>query len=67
MMFSMGIAALVFSLYMGRAVITPDLYPVFITCLNVSFTIFGVLCVLGIGASLARGKVRAKIIEPVTN
>lgn len=67
MMFSMGIAALIFSLYMGRAVITPDLYPVFITCLHVSFTIFSVLCVIGIGASLARGKVRAKIIEPLTN
>ena len=67
MMFSMGIAALIFSLYMGRAVITPDLYPVFIKCLDVSFTIFSALCVVGIGASLARGKVRAKIIEPVTN
>lgn len=54
-MFSMGIATLILSLYMGRVQITPDVYNVFLKCLSVVFGIMTVLCVFGIAASLARG------------
>jgi EmrB/QacA subfamily drug resistance transporter len=55
-MLSMGIATLVFSLYIGRVQITPQYYDLFVKSLKTAFTIFAVLCVLGIFASLARGK-----------
>jgi EmrB/QacA subfamily drug resistance transporter len=57
-MLSMGIATLVFSLYIGRVQITPQYYPALLKSLKTAFTIFAVLCVLGIFASLARGKLR---------
>ena len=56
MMFSMGIAMLLFALYIGRIEITPEYYPVFIKSVKTAFTIFAVLCFGGIFASLARGK-----------
>jgi len=56
-MLSMGIATMVFSLYMGRVQITPASYPGFLKSITVLFIIFTVLCVMGIFASLARGKV----------
>ena len=58
MVFSMGIAMLMFALYMGRVQITPESYPFFLESIRVVFIIFAVLCFGGIFASLARGKVR---------
>lgn len=58
MMLSMGIAMLIFALYMGRVQITPEYYPLFLSSVGVAFTIFAALCFGGIFASLARGKVR---------
>jgi EmrB/QacA subfamily drug resistance transporter len=58
MSFSMGIAMLMFALYMGRVQITPEYYPFFQESLKTSFIIFAILCFGGIFASLARGKVR---------
>jgi EmrB/QacA subfamily drug resistance transporter len=55
---SMGIAALMFALYMGRVQITPESYPLFQQSMKTSFIIFAALCFSGIFASLARGKVR---------
>jgi predicted MFS family arabinose efflux permease len=55
---SMGIAMLMFALYMGRVEITPEYYLLFQQSMKTSFTIFAVLCFGGIFASLARGKVR---------
>lgn len=55
-MFSMGIATVVFSIYIGRVQITPELYGLFLTSLNTAFIIFTLLCLLGIFASLARGE-----------
>jgi len=55
-MLSMGIATLVFSLHIGPVQITPQYYAVFLESMKTAFTIFAVLCVLGIFASLARGK-----------
>jgi MFS family permease len=57
-MLSMGIATLLFALYIGRVEITPDLYPLFLTSAKTAFAVFAVLCVGGIFASLARGRIR---------
>jgi EmrB/QacA subfamily drug resistance transporter len=57
-MFSMGIVTLAFSMTMGREQITPKLYPAFLKSVDTVFTICAALCILGIFASLARGKMR---------
>jgi EmrB/QacA subfamily drug resistance transporter len=57
-MLSMGIATLLFALYIGRVEITPELYPLFLVSAKTAFAIFAVLCVGGIFASLARGRIR---------
>jgi EmrB/QacA subfamily drug resistance transporter len=57
-MLSMGIAMLLFTLYIGRVQITVDTYPLFLLSVQVAFIIFTVLCVIGIFASLVRGKLR---------
>jgi len=58
-MLSMGIATLVFALFIGRARITPDLYPALISSVKIAFVIFSCLCAAGIFFSLARGKLRS--------
>jgi EmrB/QacA subfamily drug resistance transporter len=58
MMFSLGIAMLLFSLYIGRVEITAEYYPLFLKSTRTAFTIFTALCSAGIAASLARGKTR---------
>jgi EmrB/QacA subfamily drug resistance transporter len=57
-MLSMGIAMLMFALYIGRVQITPEHYPLFLGSVKVAFIIFSVFCFGAIFASLARGKVR---------
>lgn len=57
-MFSMGIAMFVFSLFMGKMKIEPDVFPLFMKSMKLIFIIFTVLCVTGIFASMSRGKVR---------
>jgi cell division protein FtsX len=54
-MFSMGLATLVFSVYIGRVKITPEYYPAFLKSVDTAFTIFAIVCVLGVFASWARG------------
>ncbi len=56
-MLSMGIAMLVFAIYIGRAQITPENYPLFLRSVKSAFVVFAVLCFGGIFASLSRGKV----------
>jgi MFS family permease len=56
-MFSMGLVALIFSFYMGGIQITSDNSFLFLQSIHIAFIIFAILCVLGIAASLARGKV----------
>jgi len=58
MMFSLGIAMLVFSMVMGRVQVTADVHPQFLESLRVILIIFVVLCAGGVAASMARGKVR---------
>ncbi|HEX9970710.1 MAG TPA: MFS transporter, partial [bacterium] len=57
-MFSMGIAMLIFAIFIGKVKITPEHYPSFLMSMKVAFSIFAVFCFGGIFASLARGKVR---------
>jgi EmrB/QacA subfamily drug resistance transporter len=57
-MLSMGIAMLLFALYIGRVEITPEVYPLFLLAMKTAFAIFAALCVGGILASLARGTIR---------
>ena len=57
-MLSMGIVMLLFSLSIGRSQITAELYPQFVNSMRLAFIIFASLCLAGIFASLARGKVR---------
>ncbi len=57
-MLSMGIAMIIFAIFMGRVEITPEYYLPFLKSMNIAFIIFSVLCFAGIFASLARGTVR---------
>jgi EmrB/QacA subfamily drug resistance transporter len=57
-MLSMGIATLIFALYLGRVQITPANYPLFMKSVRLAFTVFAGLCLCGTFASLARGRVR---------
>ena len=55
---SMGIAMLVFSIFMGKVEIIPEYYPQFLVSVKVAYAIFSALCIVGIYASLARGRLR---------
>jgi EmrB/QacA subfamily drug resistance transporter len=57
-MLSMGIASMLFAVYIGRVQITASSYPFFLQSARTAFFIFAALCFGGIFASLARGKVR---------
>jgi len=56
MMFSTAIAAMAINLYVGDRIIGKDNIPEFMQSVRVIFSVFAVLCALGIFASLARGK-----------
>jgi len=58
MVLSMGIAMLMFTLYIGRVQITPEYYSLFQQSMKTCFIIFAILCFGGIFVSLTRGKVR---------
>jgi len=53
-MLSMGVAMLIFSIFIGNVQIVPGNYPALLTSIQIVFTIFTILCVVGIFASLAR-------------
>jgi hypothetical protein len=55
---SMGTVMLIFALVIGRVQITPPGYPLFLHSVRIAFSLFTLLCAAGVGASLARGKVR---------
>jgi len=57
---SMAIAMVMFAVIIGRVEIAPENYPQFIRCVNLSFSIFVVLCIVGIFFSLFRGELRGK-------
>jgi len=55
-MFSMAIAAMAIHLFVGDSVISTANSPGFMHSVRVIFIVFAVLCLLGVFASLARGK-----------
>ncbi|MDX9946389.1 MAG: MFS transporter [Bacteroidales bacterium] len=55
-MFSMGIAMMLISLFIGNQTINPTTYPGFISGMKTGFVIFAALSFLGIFASLARNR-----------
>jgi MFS family permease len=55
---SMAIAMMIFSVVMGRVQVVPGVYPEFLTSVRLVFLVLGVLAILGIYASYARGKIR---------
>ncbi|MGQ9654548.1 MAG: MFS transporter [Thermodesulfobacteriota bacterium] len=57
-MFSMGIAALTFSMYIGRVQIGPQHFPAFMQGTRTAFVVFTLLCSIGVWASLKRGRLR---------
>jgi hypothetical protein len=57
-MVSMGIVTILFSIHLGGAAITPARYPAFLESSGRAFLVFCVLCIAGVFASLARGRVR---------
>jgi MFS family permease len=57
-MLSMGIAMLIFAVYVGEVQITAQYYPPFLSGIRAAFFIFAVLCFGGVFASLARGRAR---------
>ncbi|MBF0102157.1 MAG: MFS transporter [Desulfobacterales bacterium] len=57
-MFSMAIATVTFSIYLGKKTISPDIYPMLLKSIHVDFIIFCCLCVFGIFFSIYRGKLR---------
>lgn len=57
MMLSLGVAALIFAVVIGRVQITPQQYPAFLVSARLAFSIFAVACFAGVFASLARGKI----------
>ncbi|MFA5254682.1 MAG: MFS transporter [Methanoregula sp.] len=63
-MLSMGIAMMAFAIFIGNVEITPQYYPQFTESLHWLFMIFTVMCVIGIFASLARGKNERQFAKP---
>jgi MFS family permease len=57
-MMSMGIVMLIFAVTIGNVQITPNAYPAFLQSMHIAFLVFSLLCIVGVFASLARGKVR---------
>ncbi|MBP1929809.1 EmrB/QacA subfamily drug resistance transporter [Methanolinea mesophila] len=57
-MTSMALVMMIFSLVMGRVVVTPEVYPLFLESLHLIFIVMTVLCLFGVFASIARGNVK---------
>ena len=56
-MFSMGIVIVIFTLLIGKSVITPEHNSSFMHSLRIAFIIFSILCFIGVFTSVARGKI----------
>ena len=55
-MLSMGIAMLVISIFVGKVQIKPEYHAQLMIAIKTSLLIFVILCIIGVFASLARGK-----------
>ncbi len=59
-MLSMGIVTMIMALFIGKNMITPENFIMFIKSIKMAFTVFAILCALGVLASLARGRVHTE-------
>ncbi|MGD0154233.1 MAG: MFS transporter, partial [Thermacetogeniaceae bacterium] len=59
-MLSMGIVTMIMALFIGKNMITPENFIMFIKSMKTAFTAFALLCALGVLASLARGRVHTE-------
>ncbi len=55
-MLSTGIAMTMFAVNLGGSQIVPELYPVLLSSIKVTFTIFFFLCLPGVAASMVKGR-----------
>ena len=58
MVSSLAFAAVLFSVFIGRAEITPEKYPALLKSVRFAFGTFSIVCAIGVYFSLARGKLR---------
>lgn len=58
MMISMGIATVLFALFIGRVQITPEYHPALMRSIKTAFAVFALLCLGGVFASMVRGNLR---------
>ena len=58
--FSIALTTLVFSLVIGPGRITPDKYSAFMEAATICFSLFAPICLMGVLASLARGRGAAR-------
>jgi EmrB/QacA subfamily drug resistance transporter len=58
---SLAITTILFTLFIGKEQIMPQNYPQFMQSMHIALIIFSILCVLGIFASLARGKTHPQV------
>jgi MFS family permease len=56
---SLGMATVLFAVFVGKVQITQEYYPQFLASVRTSFIIGSIVCFAGIFISLARGKVRS--------
>jgi len=54
--FSIGIVTLIFALILGRVKITPSNFDLLLKSTHISFSVFAILCFIGIFAALARSR-----------
>jgi len=59
-LFSMGVAMLIFALYMGEVKVSPAHYTSLMESIKTAFIVFGILCTGGVFISLTRGDLRKK-------
>jgi MFS family permease len=65
-MLSLGIANLIFTYFMGHTEIPKSgPYDMLMQSIQVAFVVMAVLCVIGIGFSLARGNLRKATVPPI--
>ena len=57
-MLSLAIATLIFSFKIGKTQISPENYGDFLNSVSLAFTVFSVMCIVGIYFSYARGSLR---------
>jgi hypothetical protein len=55
-MMSMGIATLIIHIFIGESKISEENHLSFIQSIHIIFFVFSILCIVGVFASLARGK-----------